>query len=54
MKLMRLIDAAKQDVVTDEGWDLLSFVKQAKNLSGGRVRFTTLPVERSEGTTGRM
>ncbi|MCY0952834.1 LCP family protein [Streptomyces sp. H27-S2] len=46
VKLMRLIDAAKQDVVTDEGWDLLSFVKQAKNLSGGRVRFTTLPVER--------
>lgn len=46
VKLMRLIDAAKQDVVTDEGWDLLSFVKQAKNLSGGKVRFTTLPVER--------
>lgn len=46
VKLMRLIDAAKQDVVTDAGWDLLSFVKQAKNLSGGKVRFTTLPVER--------
>ncbi|MCX5606215.1 LCP family protein [Streptomyces sp. NBC_00047] len=46
VKLMRLIDAAKQDVVTDEGWDLLSFVKQAKNLSGGKVHFTTLPVER--------
>lgn len=45
-KLIKLIDAAKQDVVTDEGWDLLSFVKQAKNLSGGRVHFTTLPVER--------
>ncbi|MCC0096476.1 LCP family protein [Streptomyces flavotricini] len=46
VKLMKLIDAAKQDVVTDEGWDLLSFVKQAKNLSGGKVAFTTLPVER--------
>lgn len=46
VKLMRLIDAAKQDVVTDEGWDLLSFVKQAKNLSGGKVHFTTLPIER--------
>ncbi|OEJ33331.1 LCP family protein [Streptomyces subrutilus] len=45
VKLMKLIDAAKQDVVTDEGWDLLSFVKQAKNLSGGKVRFTTLPIE---------
>ncbi|MGP3687975.1 LCP family protein [Streptomyces sp. IBSNAI002] len=45
VKLMKLIDAAKQDVVTDEGWDLLSFVKQAKNLSGGKVQFTTLPIE---------
>ncbi|MYT18752.1 LytR family transcriptional regulator [Streptomyces sp. SID7760] len=46
VKLMKLIEAAKQDVVTDAGWDLLSFVKQAKNLSGGKVSFTTLPVER--------
>ncbi|MEU9232971.1 LCP family protein [Streptomyces subrutilus] len=45
VKLMKLIDVAKQDVVTDEGWDLLSFVKQAKNLSGGKVDFTTLPIE---------
>ncbi|MFD7789295.1 LCP family protein [Streptomyces nojiriensis] len=45
-KLIKLIDVAKQDVVTDEGWDLSAFVKQAKNLSGGKVRFTTLPVER--------
>ncbi|KOU32443.1 LytR family transcriptional regulator [Streptomyces sp. WM6372] len=45
-KLMKLIDTAKQDVVTDAGWDLMSFVKQAKNLSGGKVAFTTLPVER--------
>ncbi|QES49699.1 LytR family transcriptional regulator [Streptomyces venezuelae] len=45
VKLIKLIDAAKKDVVTDEGWDLLAFVKQAKNLSGGRVEFTTLPVE---------
>ncbi|MER7508862.1 LCP family protein [Streptomyces lavendulae] len=44
-KLLKLIDTAKQDVVTDAGWDLLAFVKQAKNLSGGKVQFTTLPVE---------
>ncbi|CAM5506916.1 LCP family protein [Streptomyces avidinii] len=44
-KLIKLIEAAKQDVVTDEGWDLLGFVKQAKNLSGGKVQFTTLPIE---------
>ncbi|MFE9563513.1 LCP family protein [Streptomyces sp. NPDC006487] len=46
VKLIKLIDAAKQDVVTDQGWDLLSFVKQAKNLSGGNVEFVTLPIER--------
>lgn len=45
VKLLKLIDTAKQDVVTDAGWDLLAFVKQAKNLSGGKVQFTTLPVE---------
>ncbi|MFJ3879946.1 LCP family protein [Streptomyces sp. NPDC090077] len=45
VKLLKLIDTAKEDVVTDAGWDLLSFVKQAKNLSGSKVRFTTLPVE---------
>ncbi|MEU9031554.1 LCP family protein [Streptomyces sp. NPDC048383] len=45
VKLVKLIDTAKKDVVTDSGWDLLSFVKQAKNLSGGKVQFTTLPVE---------
>lgn len=44
-KLLKLIDTAKQDVVTDAGWDLLAFMKQAKNLSGGKVQFTTLPVE---------
>ncbi|MCX4527586.1 MULTISPECIES: LCP family protein [unclassified Streptomyces] len=45
-KLIKLIDSAKKDVVTDAGWDLLSFVKQAKNLSGGKTRFMTLPIER--------
>ncbi|MDA5279729.1 LCP family protein [Streptomyces sp. Isolate_45] len=45
VKLVRLIDTAKKDVVTDSGWDLLSFVKQAKNLSGGKVQFMTLPIE---------
>ncbi|MFJ6781666.1 LCP family protein [Streptomyces yangpuensis] len=52
VKLIKLIDAAKQDVVTDQGWDLPAFVRQAKSLSGGRVRFTTLPVERFERNLG--
>lgn len=52
VKLMKLIDSAKQDVVTDRGWDLLSFVKQAKNLSGGNVEFVTLPIERFDRNHG--
>ncbi|MFI8102353.1 LCP family protein [Streptomyces sp. NPDC086023] len=44
-KLVRLLDTARQDLVTDEGWDLLSFVGQAKNLSGGDVEFVTLPIK---------
>ncbi|WP_405489810.1 LCP family protein [Streptomyces sp. NBC_00096] len=52
VKLIKLIDSAKQDVVTDQGWDLLSFVKQAKNLSGGNVEFVTLPIERYDRNHG--
>ncbi|RXS73194.1 LytR family transcriptional regulator [Streptomyces sp. TM32] len=43
-RLLRLLDVAKQDVVIDEGWDLPAFLKQAKNLSGGNVEFSTLPI----------
>ncbi|MGO4636153.1 LCP family protein [Streptomyces sp. 2RAF24] len=43
-KLVKLLDTAKKDLVTDKGWDLLSFVEQAKNLSGGHVEFATLPI----------
>lgn len=46
VRLMKLLDVAKKDLVIDEGWDLLSFIKQARNLSGGNVEFSTLPVER--------
>ncbi|MFC9583759.1 hypothetical protein ACFVJ8_13145 [Streptomyces yangpuensis] len=53
IKLIKLIDAAKQDVATDQEWDLLSFAKQAKNLSGGRVRSRHFPRSASDGTSGR-
>ncbi|MER5884734.1 LCP family protein [Streptomyces sp. NPDC001941] len=43
-KLVKLLDTAKKDLVIDEGWDLLSFIEQAKNLSGGNVEFATLPI----------
>ncbi|WP_329152554.1 LCP family protein [Streptomyces sp. NBC_01456] len=43
-RLLRLLDAAKQDVVIDQGWDLPAFLRQAKDLSGGNVEFSTLPI----------
>ncbi|MEU8960950.1 MULTISPECIES: LCP family protein [unclassified Streptomyces] len=46
VRLLHLLNTAKQDLVTDKGWDLLSFLKQARNLSGGNVEFTTLPIEK--------
>ncbi|MFD9303846.1 LCP family protein [Streptomyces sp. NPDC060048] len=52
VKLIKLIDTAKQDVVTDQGWDLLAFLKQAKSLSGGNVEFVTLPIERFDRNHG--
>lgn len=45
-RLLDLRNAAKENVVLDEGWDVLSFLQQATNLSGGKVQFRTLPVER--------
>ncbi|MGW8955498.1 LCP family protein [Streptomyces sp. NPDC055709] len=51
-RLLRLMNAAKQDLVTDEGWDLPSFIKQARNLSSGNIAFTTLPIEGFEKHNG--
>ncbi|MET9646952.1 LCP family protein [Streptomyces syringium] len=45
VRLLRLLDVVKQDVVIDKGWDLASFLRHARNLSSGRVAFSTLPIE---------
>ncbi|MFF0746902.1 LCP family protein [Streptomyces sp. NPDC004111] len=45
-RLLDLKNVVKDNVVLDEGWGVFSFVQQAKNLTGGKVEFTTLPVER--------
>jgi LCP family protein required for cell wall assembly len=42
-KLQGLIDSAKQAVVLDSGWDILSFARQASNLAGGNIEFLTIP-----------
>jgi hypothetical protein len=44
-QLQGLLNVAKKDVVIDQGWDLLSFAQQAKNLTGGNVEFHTLPIK---------
>ena len=43
VKLQGLIDVAKQSVVLDTGWDVLSFARQASNLAGGNIEFLTIP-----------
>jgi LCP family protein required for cell wall assembly len=44
-KLKSLLGVAQKDVVIDTGWDVLSFLPQAKALTGGRITFHTLPIE---------
>jgi LCP family protein required for cell wall assembly len=44
--LQTLIDAGKQYVALDSGFDLLSLASQAQRLSGGGLSFQTLPIER--------
>jgi LCP family protein required for cell wall assembly len=48
-KLHGLIDAAKESVVLDSGWNVLSFARQASNLAGGNFEFLTIPIQ--GGTT---
>jgi LCP family protein required for cell wall assembly len=42
-RLQGLINAAKQAVVLDSGWDILSFARQASNIAGGNIEFVTIP-----------
>ncbi|SHG82212.1 transcriptional attenuator, LytR family [Streptoalloteichus hindustanus] len=51
--LGRLLDVAKKDVVIDKGWDLLTFARQSQNLTGGDMRFETLPIEGFQKINGQ-
>ncbi|MFC5053939.1 LCP family protein [Saccharothrix xinjiangensis] len=42
-RLGDLIDALTKSIVLDEGWDVLQFANQMKNLTGGNLRFETIP-----------
>ncbi|MFE3319821.1 LCP family protein [Nocardia sp. NPDC059195] len=43
-KLSEISEAVGRTVVLDEDWDVLAFLQQLKDLSGGKVEFDTIPV----------
>ena len=43
-KLSALAGAAKRSFVIDENWDFVDFAMKLQNISGGNVRFETIPV----------
>jgi LCP family protein required for cell wall assembly len=44
-KLTKILNVAKQNTAIDSRLDLLSFARQASNLTGGNVTFYTLPID---------
>ncbi|SIR81529.1 LCP family protein [Williamsia sterculiae] len=48
-KLGDLEDAVSRSVVIDDGWDIVKFTEQLKDLSGGKVKFATIPVVSENG-----
>jgi LCP family protein required for cell wall assembly len=45
LKLTKIVDVAKKNTAIDSGLDVLSFARQASNLTGGNVMFYTLPID---------
>jgi LCP family protein required for cell wall assembly len=43
-KLNNLIDAVKQSVTIDQGWDIFSFAQQMESMSAGALQFETIPI----------
>ena len=50
-RLGELGEAVGRTVVLDEDWDVLAFLGQLQDLSGGQVKFETIPVADLNGTT---
>lgn len=50
-RLQELSTAVGRTVVLDDGWDVLSFMNQLKDLSAGQVKFETIPVKDLNGWT---
>jgi LCP family protein required for cell wall assembly len=47
-KLADLINAIKNAVVLDQGWDLIGFAGQLKGMTGGGLHFQTIPTRRPD------
>lgn len=43
-KLSALVEAARRSFVIDQNWDFVDFALKLKDISGGNVRFETIPV----------
>ncbi|MBF6289452.1 LCP family protein [Nocardia cyriacigeorgica] len=50
-RLSELSEAVGRTVVLDEDWDVLAFLQQLQDLTGGKVTFETIPVADLNGTT---
>lgn len=43
-KLNKLLAAVKRSVVLDQSWDIAGFAQQMSGLTGGKIKFQTIPV----------
>ncbi|WP_307817587.1 LCP family protein [Nocardia acididurans] len=50
-RLQDLSNAVGRTIVLDEDWDVLKFLSQLQDLSGGKVEFETIPVQDLNGWT---
>lgn len=50
-RLKQLSDAVGRTVVLDDAWDVVAFLQQLEDLSGGEVKFETIPVKDLNGET---
>lgn len=48
-QLSKLQDAISRSVIIDDNWDILNFAEQLKDLTGGNVKFSTIPVVTEQG-----
>jgi LCP family protein required for cell wall assembly len=52
-KVQALLSVAQQYLITDAGWNLLDFISQMRDLTGGNIVFRTLPIVAYETIDGQ-